>query len=131
MSTSALLDTHTLLWFDLTPWALSDKVRLLLRDRRARIYVSAMTAFEIAIKYRIGKLPEAEPLIAHYHETLARYGFSELPFTNVHALATVELRNPHKDPFDRVLVAQALSEQLVLVSGDEALRGFTEIKVIW
>jgi PIN domain nuclease of toxin-antitoxin system len=131
VSTSALLDTHTLLWFDLTPWILPDKVRLLLRDRRTHVYVSAMSAFEIAIKYRIGQLPEAEPLLMDYHETLARYGFSELPFTSVHTLAAAELRNPHKDPFDRALVAQALSEQLVLVSGDEAMRGFARVKVVW
>ena len=95
------------------------------------MYVSAVTAWELAIKYRLGKLPSAAPLLKNYHASLARYGFRELPFGSSHALAEQRLSSAHKDPFDRALVAQALLEDLQLVSNDPEVAGFTEIDVLW
>ena len=124
-----LLDTHTLLWFDTDPDKLPEQVLNLLRDRDVRVMVSSITAWEFSIKHRLGKLPEAEGLIHEYHQSLAQYGFGELPFTSVHALAEGGLEQLHKDPFDRALAAQAVSEQLVLVSSDEA---FAEVPLsLW
>lgn len=131
MNGALLLDTHTLFWLDTEPERLTQRALARIGDRSTPVYVSAMTAWEIGIKFSLGKMPAAKPLLDRYHETLARYGFYELPFTSPHALLASRLLWSHKDPFDRALVAQALSEQLVLVSNDETLRSFAEVKVIW
>lgn len=100
-------------------------------NTRNTIYVSSVTAWELAIKNRLGKPLEAAPLLEHYHRTLAAYGFTELSFTSTHALLAGRLDHPHKDPFDRALVAQAISQQVQLVSADPALRGFPGVTVLW
>jgi PIN domain nuclease of toxin-antitoxin system len=129
--TDVLLDTHALLWFDTAPERLTGRVVDLIRDRTRRVHVSAMSAWELAIKCRLGKLPEAEALLKDYHRTLQAYGFSDLPFTSVHALRDRELNHTHKDPFDRALVAQALSEQFVILSKDPAVATFPDVTVVW
>ncbi len=121
-----LLDTHTFLWFDTNPEKLPEQVLSLLRNKDTNVAVSSITAWEFSIKHRLGKLPEAGELIQEYHQSLAHYGFRELPFTSVHALKEGDITHPHKDPFDRALAAQALSEQLPLVTRD---RVFTELGV--
>lgn len=126
-----LLDTHTLFWLDTDPSRLSSTALGIVRDRRNQVYVSAVTAWELSIKHRLGKLPSAEPLLDNYHASLARYGFRELPLSSSHALAERSLSSPHKDPFDRALVAQALLEELRLVSNDPKVAGFAEINVLW
>jgi PIN domain nuclease of toxin-antitoxin system len=126
-----LLDTHTLFWFDTEPERLSAKALALIRNRQTRVYVSAITAWELSIKHHLGKMPAAKPLLDDYHATLARYGFTELPFSSVHALVAGKLEHPHKDPFDRALVAQAVSERLAIVSNDDAIRGFAGVQTIW
>lgn len=126
-----LLDTHTLLWFDADPTRLSLKATRLLRDRNNQIYVSAITAWELAIKNRLGKLPIAAPLLSSYHASLARYGFVALPLSSDHALAERSLSHDYNDPFDRALVAQAAHEKLSLLSSDAKLAQFSEVKVVW
>lgn len=129
--TDVLLDTHALLWFDTAPDRLPENIIALIRDRTRQIHVSAMSAWELTIKHRLGKLPEAGVLLGEYHRTLHAYGFSELPFTSVHALKDRELGHTHKDPFDRALVAQALSEQFVIVTKDTEIASFPDVTVIW
>lgn len=129
--TEVLLDTHALLWFDTDPERLPERTLELVRDRTRRIYVSSISAWELTIKYRLGKLPEAEALLGNYYDSLHTYGFTELSFTSVHALKDRELGSDHKDPFDRALVAQALSEQFVLLSKDPNVAAFPGITVIW
>lgn len=129
--TEVLLDTHALLWFDTAPERLPERALGLIRDRTRRIYVSSISAWELTIKYRLGKLPEAEALLGSYYDSLQTYGFTELPFTGVHALKDRELGSNHKDPFDRALVAQALSEQFVLLSKDPNVTAFPGITVAW
>lgn len=126
-----LLDTHALFWLDTDPSRLSLTALSVVRDRRNQVYVSAVTAWELSIKHRLGKLPSAAPLLDSYHASLARYGFRELPLSSTHALAERGLSSPHKDPFDRALVAQALLEELRLVSNDPKVLGFAEIDVLW
>ena len=127
---AALLDTHVLLWYTLSPEKLS-RTASDIRRRDHRIYVSAITAWEIGIKVRLGKLGEARSLHEHYHQRLAQYGFLELPFTSVHALAAGSLESDHKDPFDRALSAQAASEQLTIITRDGALAGLPGTRVLW
>ena len=126
-----LLDTHALLWFDTAPERLPDGVVTRLRDRSHSVYVSAVSAWELSIKNRLGKLPEADALLTTYADTLRTYGFAELPFTGVHALRDRELGLAHPDPFDRALVAQALVEGLHLVSRDPAVAAFPGVTIVW
>lgn len=79
----------------------------------------------------MGKLPEASALLATYADTLQTYGFTELPFTGVHALRDRELGSAHPDPFDRALVAQALVEGLHVVSKDPAVAASPGTTVVW
>ncbi len=129
--TEVLLDTHVLLWFDSAPERLPKHILARIRDRNQRIYVSAISTWELTIKYRLGKLPEAEALLESYYDSLQTYGFTELPFTGVHALKDRELGSAHKDPFDRALVAQALSEQFALISRDPHIAAFPGVAIIW
>jgi PIN domain nuclease of toxin-antitoxin system len=126
-----LLDTQVLLWYSITPEKIPEKTLTLLRDTSVQIYVSSMTAWEISIKYNLGKLPEAKSLFENYQQRLAEYSFTELPFHVHHALLAGKLESPHKDPFDRALAAQALSNKLTLISQDEALKTFVELKILW
>ena len=131
VSDAALLDTHALIWYSVTPQKLSSPALEFIRKREHRIYVSAMTAWEIAIKVRLGKLEQARLLYRDYPRSLAHYGFLELPFTSVHALAAAELASEHKDPFDRALGAQALSEQLPLITQDALVAELPGVNVLW
>ncbi len=85
----------------------------------------------MSIKFRLGKLPQAATLIENYHLRLAQYGFGELSFTGVHALRDRDLSHDYKDPFDRALVAQAVTEDLAIVSSDPQLAAFSEVVVVW
>ncbi len=131
MTDAALLDTHALLWYSVAPEALSETASEFMRDRSNRIYVSSITAWEIAIKLHLGKLPQAQSLHDHYHQRLAQYGFHELPFTSVHALAAGALESSHKDPFDRALAAQAVSEQLPIITKDDRIAGLLAVSIVW
>jgi PIN domain nuclease of toxin-antitoxin system len=126
-----LLDTHVLFWLDTDPDRLSARALELVRDSGNPVYVSAVTAWELTIKHRLGRLASAEALLADYHSSLARYGFTDLPFSSTHALAERGLTGSHGDPFDRALVSQALVEGLDLVSADPELARFREVDVLW
>jgi len=120
-----LLDTHLLLWALSAPARLPVAARRLIQD--ADVYVSAASIWEISIKAALGKLT-ADP-----QEVLAALepaGFLSLPVAGVHAARVSSLPPVHRDPFDRLLVAQALVEPMRLVSTDAALRGYGEIVTI-
>lgn len=116
-----LLDTHTLLWFDTDPTQLSSTALQLIQDPSTTIFVSSMIAWELGIKFSLGKLPAAHGLVSGYHSTISRYGFLEIAFTSHDALCAARLPATHKDPFDRALVAQALERKLTIVSMNSAL----------
>lgn len=126
-----LLDTPVLLWYSITPEKIPEKTLVLLRDTSAQVYVSSMTAWEISIKYHLGKLPEAKSLFENYQQRLAQYSFTELPFYSHHALLAGQLGSSHKDPFDRALAAQALNNKLTFVSQDEAFKTFADLNIVW
>ena len=109
-----LLDTHTLLWWlDDNP-TLSSKARQAISREKNIIYVSAVSAWEIAIKKSLGKLEAPDNL----QEVCASNDFIELPISMKHALIVTRLPKHHEDPFDRLLIAQAMSEKLTLVTRD-------------
>ena len=118
-----LLDTHTLLWFDTDPSQLSSTALQLIQNPNTTVFVSSITAWELGIKFSLGKLPAAQGLVSSYHSTISKYGFLEIAFTSHDALRAARLPATHKDPFDRALVAQALERNLTIVSLDSALDG--------
>jgi len=126
-----LLDTHVLLWALRDPDSLSPAATALLADPATELLVSAATAWEIATKHRIGKLPDAEPLLLGYEGHLSRLGARELPIASRHALAAGSLEWAHRDPFDRVIAAQSILEGVPLVSRDAAFVSLPSLRVLW
>jgi PIN domain nuclease of toxin-antitoxin system len=126
-----LLDTHVLLWALRVPGRLSPTVRRSLDDRRNELVISAATPWEIATKFRKGKLPAGEPVIAAYSEQLWRFGATELAVTSRHTIAAGLLDWDHNDPFDRILAAQSIIEGIPLVTDDRAFRTLPGVQVIW
>jgi PIN domain nuclease of toxin-antitoxin system len=116
-----LLDTHVLLWALSNHPRLSKRVREVIEDGHNLVFVSAATAWEIAIKKALGKLKAPD----NYLEALARYRFTPLDITSEHALAAEHLPPHHGDPFDRFLVAQAILEKLTIVTHDERISAYS------
>jgi PIN domain nuclease of toxin-antitoxin system len=110
-----LLDTHVMLWWLDDAPELGPRCRELLGDERNEVYVSAATAWEISIKTACGKLEAPEDIDTIVEEE----GFSKLPISLYHGQLAGRLPALHRDPFDRMLVAQAQAEGLVLVTVDE------------
>ena len=125
-----LLDTHALIWWLAGDEALSRRAREAIADEVNEIAISAASAMEIAKKFRIGKLPGAALLAQNFEEIIAEQGFGELPISVHHARLAGEMNIAHKDPFDRLLIAQAQTEGMVLVSNEELFEGFA-IKRLW
>ncbi len=117
---SYLIDTHILLWWLFDDKKLDNECRNIIRNPDCPIIVSSATAWEIATKYRIGKLPEAKQLVEQYSQILHQAKFIELAITTAHALRAGSLPIDHRDPFDRMLVAQAELESLPLITYDKA-----------
>jgi PIN domain nuclease of toxin-antitoxin system len=113
-----LIDTHVLLWWLLGSEALATRARAMIADAENETFVSAASAWELSIKYKLGKLPTAAPLMANLPGAIVGENFAELPITVRHAQQAANLPMLHKDPFDRMLIAQALAESLVLVSNE-------------
>lgn len=114
-----LLDTHALLWWLAGDRRLSKRARALIGDEANEIYVSAASAWEVATKHRIGRLPDAGDLVADFAGQVAEQGFMSLPITLEHGQRAGRLAGSHRDPFDRMLIAQAHAENLTLVSNEE------------
>ena len=113
-----LLDTHAFLWWLGNDPRLSADARAAVADPANTVLVSAATAWEITTKYRLGKLPGAMLVAQDVAADVAAEGFLELPITVAHAQQAGALQGTHKDPFDRMLIAQALVEGLALVSNE-------------
>ena len=113
-----LLDTHALLWWLAGDDALSIAARTAVADEGNSIFVSAASAWEIATKHRLGKLPGVGAIVADLAATTDSQGFSHLPISVSHGQVAGALPGPHRDPFDRMLIAQAMVEGLVLVSNE-------------
>ena len=113
-----LLDTHALIWWLAGDEALSRRAQEAIADEANSISVSAASAMEVATKYRIGKLPNAALLARDFEAIVADQGFDELPITVHHARVAGEMKIERKDPFDRLLIAQAQTDDMVLVSNE-------------
>ena len=120
-----LLDTHTLLWWVFADPKLSRRARMAIDDDiENQVFVSAASAWEMATKYRIGKLPDARVVAEDISGTLTEEGFNELPVSVRHAQRAGGLIGHRQDPFDRMLIAQAILDDLTLVSNERAFDAY-------
>jgi PIN domain nuclease of toxin-antitoxin system len=114
-----LLDTHAVLWWFAGDERLPPHIRDAIFDEGNTIFISAASAWEIATKHRMGKLPDVAYIVADPSSVITDQGFKELPITLAHGRAAGMLPGPHRDPFDRMLIAQAMIEDMVLVSNEQ------------
>lgn len=119
-----LLDTHVLLWWLQDSRRLGKRARAAIEQPGSLVFVSAASAWEIAIKMALGRLDLGEPPEVCLPRELERSAFEPLAVTVEHAAAVAGLPALHSDPFDRLLVAQARAEGLQLVTGDDAIRRY-------
>jgi PIN domain nuclease of toxin-antitoxin system len=126
----ALLDTHALLWWLSDDPALTKTARRTVAETKNTLYVSAASAWEIATKVRLGKLPTAADLVADFSGQMEREGFQLLAVSAEHGIRGGLLPGPHKDPFDRMLIAQAHAENLPIISNDAAFDAYG-VRRVW
>ncbi|MFM7286228.1 MAG: type II toxin-antitoxin system VapC family toxin [Cyanobium sp.] len=119
-----LLDSHVLLWWWFDPGRLSREVRLVLINPTSEVFVSAASIWELSLKHHQGKLPELAAVIDDLPGLLQADGFQPLAMSISHGLRAGGYSQPHRDPFDRMLAAQAELERLVLISADQQLATF-------
>jgi PIN domain nuclease of toxin-antitoxin system len=119
-----LLDTHALIWFLAGSKSLGREASRAIENQSNDVLVSAVSAIEVTNKFRTGKLNQAELLARDFEATIVAYGFAPLSITVAHASLAGSLNIPHRDPFDRLLIAQTRIEQLALVSNERAFDAF-------
>jgi PIN domain nuclease of toxin-antitoxin system len=127
---NVLLDTHALIWWWANDPRLPEPMRCFLEADEATVYVSAISALEIAIKVRLGRLPEMEQRILEFRRGVSDDGFHHLNMHEEHARRAGLLPGEHRDPFDRVLAAQSLYERLPIVTNDRQIAAFG-CEVLW
>ncbi|HRP79018.1 MAG TPA: type II toxin-antitoxin system VapC family toxin [Aquamicrobium sp.] len=125
-----LLDTHALVWWLLNDERLSRRANDLISDPGNRIFASAVSAFEMATKHRLGKWPEIGMLAATFEDIVIGQDFAIIPISAGHAARAGMLSGDHRDPFDRFLAAQAQMERLYLLTKDHRLADF-RVDTIW
>lgn len=125
-----LLDTHTFLWWNMEDAQLSALAREILMDGSNEIFLSAASAWEIAIKAARGRLILPEDPTRYVSSRLSLHGFQALPIQIHHAVQVYKLPMHHADPFDRLLIAQSQSESIPLISIDEEIRKY-DVEVVW
>jgi PIN domain nuclease of toxin-antitoxin system len=125
-----LLDTQAVLWWFNGHQALSTAARSAIGDQENQVFVSTVSAMGIATKHRLGKLPQAAAIEARFEAMIADQAFTPLGINLPHALLAGRLALAHKDPFDRLLIAQALLDNLALVS-NEAIFDAAGVSRVW
>ena len=126
----ALLDTHAFLWSTADPDRLSEAARSFIEDPANDVLLSAVTAWEVAIKYANGRLDLPEPVETFIASRVVDLGLQPLPVEISHALRVAGLPRLHNDPFDRLLVAQAQLEKLPLLTSDPDVARY-DVEIIW
>lgn len=126
-----LLDTHAFLWWLAGDEALPAGARTAIADDGNDVFVSAASAWEIATKHRIGKLPNVAAIVTDLDRAAADQGFAGLPISLRHAQVAGGLPGPHRDPFDRMLIAQAMLEKLVIVSNERSFDSYGVARLWW
>lgn len=125
-----LLDTSVLYWWIFFPELLSQRVQKLLSEPSTRAFVSTVSAYEMSYKHHRGRWQEVAPLVNAFAEIVTSEGFALLPLSAAHATLAGAFPAEHRDPFDRMLAAQAIVEGLMLLSKDAGLR-LLGIEPVW
>lgn len=125
-----LLDTHALFWWLYFPEMLPRKARDRLADPANQVFASAVSAYEMSLKHHRGRWPQVEPLVRAFEDVVAAEGFDLLPLSARHAIHAGAYGPEHRDPFDRMLAAQAVVEGLALVSKDSGIEALGA-EVVW
>lgn len=126
-----LLDTHALVWAVGSPDHLSGVARTAIEDASVGLAVSAASAWELAIKVSAGRFSEAAPIVDEFTQVCARLGADLVAMDHRHALRAGTMRWDHQDPFDRMLAAQAIIDDMVLVTRDAAFASLPGLRTIW
>jgi PIN domain nuclease of toxin-antitoxin system len=129
-SVRLLLDTHALLWWYSDDPALPLSSRKLIAQSGSSIFVSAASAWEVATKFRLGRLESASELVQDFGGYLDRENFLSLPVSYEHGIRAGMLPGPHQDPFDRMLIAQAEIEKLFIVSNERIFEQYG-VRRLW
>jgi PIN domain nuclease of toxin-antitoxin system len=124
-----LVDTHTLLWAIDGDKRLSKNAHTALESFGNEVFVSAVSAWEISTKFRLGKLPGAENIVGKLGRLLEQMGFRPLGISIGHAERAGSLPGEHRDPFDRMLIAQAQAENLTLVSNERFFDSYGVVRI--
>lgn len=124
-----LLDTHALIWWVNGDDRLGAAAKAAIADETQTVLVSAVSAMEIATKYRLGKLPSAGRLAHDFERVVLEQGFEPLSISMRHGRSAGSLSIAHKDPFDRLLIAQALLDELTLVSNEALFDGYGVVRI--
>ena len=125
-----LLDTHVFLWWNEASPRLSPRASELLSDQTNSLFLSVASAWEIVLKVHVGKLKLPSTAAAYIPARLAHYGIGAIPVSLAHVLAAEPLPVHHRDPFDRILVAQAQVERLAVVTHDPQILKY-DVETVW
>ena len=125
-----LIDTHVLIWWVQEPKKIRKTIRDDLSNDENEVFVSAVSAWEIANKVRIGKLSFAQNILDTFEASIRQLNFELLPVTAKHAVTGAQLEGIHKDPFDRMLAGQALVEGMKLISADPQFK-LLGVETMW
>ncbi|MGH7577610.1 MAG: type II toxin-antitoxin system VapC family toxin [Longimicrobiales bacterium] len=126
----ALLDTHAFIWWSTADSRLGKRATRIIRDSDNELLFSAASAWEIATKHRLGKLREAETILEDLPEALSLSRFEALPISLEHAAEAGSLSGAHRDPFDRMLIAQSRIERIPVVTADPIFKSY-DVEVLW
>jgi PIN domain nuclease of toxin-antitoxin system len=126
----ALLDTHALIWWFSDDPSLPQTVRGIIADTDNTLVVSAASAWEIAIKFQQGKLRKVADLVSDFSGRIGREGFQLLPISAEHGIRAGLLTGPHKDPFDRMLIAQSQAENMPIISNETIFESYG-VRRLW
>ncbi len=126
-----LVDGHVLVWTLLGDARVSKKARSVLSSQEHELFFSLASLWELSIKIRLGKLRTLTSSIAYLHDELGTYRITVLPVTYQDILALEHLESHHRDPFDRILIAQAVNNNLKLLTDDAYIKLYTNVTTIW
>jgi len=126
-----LFDTHVFLWWTSSPERLPSTVVEQLCSPQSELYLSAASAWEVRIKEQLNRLNLSEPWQTIVDREVTQNGLQLLPISFLHTNNLLNLQPLHKDPFDRMLMAQSLAEEMFLVSGDSWIHSYPSIRVLW
>lgn len=125
-----LIDTHVFLWWDLTPQKLSTHALEILEDKNTNVYLSHISIWEMQIKSQLGKLNLRSSLNELIQEQQTQNGIVLQPLYEAHIYGLAELANHHRDPFDRLLISQAVIENFVLITDDALIKQY-DVNTLW